>query len=870
MTYFKRFTNLAKKFWAFLQRINFFTWCFRLFAASVVAFAALCVYYSFSLPDPNRLLDRNVAQSTKILARDGSLLYEIAGEYRRTKVDLKDVSPYVKNATVALEDKDFYVHSGISFRGIFRAILVDILHFQKREGGSTITQQFVKNALLTRDKAYSRKLKEIILSIMIDARFTKDQILAFYLNEIPYGRNAYGIESAAQRYFGKHASELTLAESAYMAAITNAPSYFNPLGPNRKALDDRKNTTLNRMLDQKYITQEEYNQAKEEKVEFKSPQIASSATHFVFYVQDYLVQQFGEKSLPEGGYKVTTTIDPVLQKLAEDTVREYAEINTKKYNAHNAAMVVIDPKTGQILAMVGGKDYFGKPFPEGCTPGKNCLFEGNVNAALSERQPGSSIKPYVYATGFKKEFGYSPATVLMDVTTVFGTTASGKDYTPQNYDLKNRGPVSVRSALAGSLNIPAVKMTALVKPENVAATARSMGITSPLTGCGLALGVGACEVKLIDHTSALGVFAAGGVRHEKNPLLKIEDKDGKTLYEFEDKAEQIIDPQVAFLIQDIMSDNQARSYIFGVNNAFNFGSKHIACKSGTTQNWHDGWAMCFTPSLSVGVWTGNNDGTLMKKSSDGSLTAGPMVKKFLQEALKGKPDEKWIEPDGIQHVAVDVMSGKLPTTFSTQVRTEIFAEWQVPTERDDVHRAVKINVETGEPADETTPDDMISIKNYTILHSERPDNPAWEEPVQRWAVNAGYEYPTGRYTYATSSDKKPNGQGPEIVILTPQDGEVVSGSSLTVTVQVPSGAKISRMDLFIDGELIQSKFAEPYIFAVSKNLSLGDHTIAVHAVDDVGNTSDTSSVFTYSATPQEAVPPNELLQFIETATTTVP
>jgi len=817
------------------------TWLFRLFAIGVFAMAMLFLYYAKDLPDPNKLLDRQVPESTKIFARDNSLLYEIHGEYKRTLVNLDQISLDLKNATVAVEDKDFYKHGGISFTGIARAIVVDILSGKKSQGGSTITQQFVKKSILTDDKSWDRKIRELILAVAIDSRFSKKDILKFYLNEIPYGRNAYGIEAASQSYFNKSAQNLTLAESAYLAAMPQAPTYYNPFGPNRTSLDNRKNTILYLMQQQGYITEEQKTQAENEKVNFNKIASGISAPHFVLWVQDYLADKFGEKTLEEGGLKVYTTLDPRLQEIAETAVKNGVEKSSKKYNANNAGLVAIDPKTGQILAMVGSKDYFGDSEPAGCIPGKNCTFEPNVNVSLSQRQPGSSFKPYVYATAFKKEFGYSPASMLIDVVTNFGTY-NGKDYIPGNYNGQNYGPLSMRKAMAGSLNIPAVKTLSLVGVENAVQTARDLGITSPLENCGLSLVLGGCEVRLLDHVAAMSSIANGGIKNEKTPILKIVDKEDNTIEEYKSNPQAVLDPQAAYEIINIMTDNNARSYIFGANSPLILSDRPVAAKTGTTNDWGDGWTVGFTPSLAAGVWTGNNCGGSkcpMKKGADGVLVAAPIWHEFMAEALKNTPAEDFSIPSGIQKVTVDELSGKLPTDATPNTKIETFADYSVPTVYDDVHIKVAADSLTDQPANSSTPQERIIYKSYTVLHSERRDNPNWENPVVAWALAHGYTYPPN-----DAQILQPAGGGNQKIsvnILEPSDGTTISKLPFSVIANVSSTNQAAKAELYINGELYKNSFIQPFTFVVDKNLSDGAYTLAIKVFDVNGNSADTST-----------------------------
>ncbi len=824
-----------------------FTWLFRLVAIGVVFIALLFLYYAKDLPDPNKLLDRQVAESTKIFDREGNLIYEVHGEIKRTLIELDQVPQYTKDSTIALEDKDFYKHRGISITGILRSAVRYIINLgPSGGGGSTITQQFVKNAILTNKKTFDRKLREAILSIAIEARFEKNEILKLYLNEIPYGRNAYGIEAASESYFGKKASDLTLAESAYLAALPQAPSYYNPLGPNRQALDNRKNVTLKLMREQGYITEEQEQQTKAEEVEFIKTKTALFAPHFVLMVQGYLADKYGEKTLQEGGLKVYTTLDSHLQEIAERVVKEGVEANTQKYNANNAGLAAIDPKTGQILAMVGSKDYFADPVPEGCTPGRDCWFEPNVNVTLSQRQPGSSFKPYVYVTAFSPDYGYNPATLLVDVVTNFGKFGD-KDYIPQNYDGNVRGPVSMRTALAGSLNIPAVKTLALVGVNNAVQTARSLGITSPLSNCGLSLVLGGCEVRLLDHVAAYSVFATGGAKHEKTAILKVLDKNERVLEEYQEQSQQVLDPQAVYQLVNILSDNNARSFVFGASNKLTLPGRPAAAKTGTTQKYHDGWTIGFTPSLAAGVWAGNNDGTFMKAPAGGSTVAAPIWNAFMIEALAGTPAENFSVPEGITRTIVDNVSGKLPTQYTPTTKEEIFASYNVPTEYDNVHVAVPIDSQTGLPATALTPPNNIYYQPYTVFHSEMPDNANWEGPVKNWAIAHGYLYPPNESVINPGNGQTGNGKKPEVRIVRPLPNDIVSGPPYNISVLASSKNGIGRVDLFIDGELIKSLSSSPYEFFINQNITDGRHTIAIRTTDLTGQTSDTSVSVVFGA-----------------------
>ncbi|MBL8029670.1 MAG: penicillin-binding protein [Candidatus Doudnabacteria bacterium] len=822
-------------------------WFFRTAAVGIFLFAVLFLYYSKDLPDPGKLVERQVAESTKIYARDNSLLYEIHGEVKRTLVPSEEISEYLKKATIAIEDKDFYKHHGISFTGIGRAVFRLAVNLDRSGGGgSTITQQLVKNAILINYSAWDRKPREVILSVAMETRFTKDEILQMYLNEIPYGKNTYGAEAASQGYFGKHAKDLSLAEAAYLAALPQSPSRYNPFGPNRTTLDGRKNYILQRMREDGYISQEQEKQAKEEKVAFSNIRTSITAPHFVFMVEDYLAEKFGEKTLQEGGLKVYTTLDPKLQKIAEDAVNKYAENNAKKYNANNSSLVAIEPKTGQILALVGSKNYFGTSSPESCKSGDNCLFEPQFNVATAPRQPGSSFKPYVYVTAFDKEHKYAPASMLMDVTTNFGKF-NNKDYIPQNYDGSERGPISMRQALAGSLNIPAVKTLALVGVDNATETAKKLGITSPLSNCGLSLVLGGCEVKLVDHTSAYATLANKGVKNATTFILKIQDRSNQIVEEFQNKPQEVLDPQAVYELTDIMSDNNARSYVFGSNSPLTLPGRPVAAKTGTTNDWHDGWTMGFTPSLAAGVWSGNNCGSknpkcLMKRGADGVIVAAPIWKEFMTNALKDTPVERFERPSGIQEIVVDSVSGKLPTQLTPTTKTEIFASYSIPTEYDDVHKAVEIDSFTGQPATPLTPPNQIIYRTYLVYKSENPKNQNWENAVNGWALKNGFGYPASLNGSTTPTNI---GNPPAISINSPEDNSSVFSLPVRIEIAATGENNIARIDISVDGNFIKSINSIPYIFDLPDNYGNGKHTIAAKAVDVTGNSADTSIILNY-------------------------
>ncbi len=693
--------------------------------------------FSLKIPDFRSFEDRKVENSTKIYDRTGKiLLYDLQQDVRRTDIPFEAMGANIKNATVAIEDSEFYNHGGIRLTSIIRAVISNFFGVGRTQGGSTITQQLVKNTLLTQEKSYTRKIKEWVLAIKIDRSIPKEKILEYYLNEAPYGGSVYGVEEASQTYFNKNAADLTLAEAAYLASIPQSPTMLSPYGKNRDKLEARKNLVLSRMLELKFITQAQYDEAKNEIVAF-APQATSGikAPHFVFFIKDYLEQKYGSGVLEQGGLKITTTLDYDLQQKGEQIVKEGALVNQRDWNGSNASLVAIDPKTGQILTMIGSRDYFDKD------------IDGNYNVATASRQPGSSFKPFIYATAFNK--GFTPDTVLFDLPTEFQTTcnAYGKAlpghsqadcYMPQDYDGKYRGPMSLHNALAQSINIPAVKLFYLAGLSDSLKTAEAMGI-STLTDpsrYGLTLVIGGGEVKLLDMTEAFGVFANGGVRNPYTGILKIEDTSGRVLEEYTPAPREVLPKNTALTISNILSDEPAREPTFGVHSALYIPNRDVAVKTGTTNNNKDAWTIGYTPSISVGVWAGNNDNKAMKKG--GVAVAGPIWNKFMNEALKTLPDEKFETPDldvdprevkpalrgswmGNESYFVDKVSGGLATEF---------------TPKEDLEERVVTNVHS-----------ILYWVDRNNITGPAPSNPEdnpqfehWEIPIQNWWVQNKSKY----------------------------------------------------------------------------------------------------------------------------------
>ncbi|MCX6701857.1 MAG: transglycosylase domain-containing protein [Candidatus Zambryskibacteria bacterium] len=616
-----------------------------LFSCGILFAGIMLIWVStFQIPTLETIEARKISQSTKIYdSTDKILLFDVYQNTQRTVVPFDEISKYIKDATLSIEDKDFYTHHGIKPLSILRAIIVNTTSLSYSQGGSTITQQVVKNSILTGDKTPTRKLKELVLALKLEQMLSKDRIFDMYLNEISYGGSLYGVEEASQAFFGKKSSDVTIAEAeaAYLASLPQAPSYYSPYGTHKDKLDERKNVVLREMLRDGKISDVEYQNALTEKVNFlpKSDK-GIKAPHFVMFVKDYLENKYGIDVIEQGGLKVTTTLNYDLQTKAEAIAKQYAEINEKSFNGTNDAFVAIDPKTGAILTMVGSRDYF------------DTKIDGNFNVTTAHRQPGSAFKPFVYAEAFIK--GYTPDTVLFDLPTQFSvkcpldnftTTLDGVCYAPVNYDDKFRGPLTLREALAQSINVPSVKTLYLAGIKETIDLATSMGIKSlgDANIYGLTLVLGGGEVSLLDMASAYGVFATEGMETPYTSILKVEDKNGKVLEEIKPELNRVLDAEVARKISDILSDNVARTPLYGADSVIYFGDREVAVKTGTTNNYKDAWILGYTPSVVVGTWAGNNDNTPMAKKVSGLIVA-PMWRVFMDEVLKTVPVETFIKP----------------------------------------------------------------------------------------------------------------------------------------------------------------------------------------------------------------------------------
>lgn len=815
-----------KKNKGFLRRlfkIVFFLSIIFLIIGGLISIGSI-IWFSKDLPTPDKLIERKMPLTTKMYDRTGkTVLYEIHGEQKRTFIPIEEIPNYAIQATIAIEDKNFFQHKGISLWGIFRGVVVAKIKGERVRGGSTITQQLIKNAVLTNERKISRKIKEWILAWRIEKKFTKNEILQLYFNEIPYGSTAYGIESASNLYFGKSARELTIAESAILAALPKAPTYYSPYGSHKDKLLGRQQYILKLMKEQGYIDEQQLRDAEKEELVFVSPKHNIIAPHFVMYIKEVLSERYGEKIVEQGGLNVVTTIDLEIQEKAENAINKYSERNEKQYNATNAALVAIEPKTGQILSMVGSRDYF------------DVENDGNVNVAIRLRQPGSSIKPLVYSTAFT--LGYTPDTILYDTETNFGVQGA-KEYVPHNYDGIFRGPVSIRKSLAGSLNVPAVKMLYLTGIDRVVDYAQNMGYTtlSDKSRFGLSLVLGGAEVKLLEHVGAYSVFANDGISNKTTGIIEVRDSSGEILEEFKVKDRRVMDKQSVRLLNSVLSDNSARAYAFGENNLLNLGSIPVCAKTGTTNDYKDAWTIGYTPSITTGVWVGNNNGSEMKIGAGGSTVAAPIWNNFMNSVLVDQPIQEFVEPSNI--------------TFSNDVSPII--KGYIPDDKE-----LEIDKFSGKLATEYTPEIAIIKKTFKELHSIlhyidksnplglKPDNPGtdyqyngWEESIIRWAseqvdsdIDIGIA-PTDFDDVHTPENR------PTVKILGVSDDEVITDKEININTVASAPRGVSVVEYWVDDSFIGMIKNPPFDFRWVINIPNGKYKLKAVAYDDVFNKSE--------------------------------
>ncbi len=802
----------------------------------------LFAYFAKDLPSPGKINARIGAQNTVFYDRTGNTkIFEIHGEKNRKVVEFNQMPKNLRNATIAIEDKSFYKEGAFSVNGTLLADLFNFINRGTYQGGSTITQQYVKNALLNpTDRSITRKVKELILSLEIDQLYKKDDILRLYLNEIPYGSQAYGVEAACRTFFPDDikddncSAQLTLSQSAMLAAVANLPTYYSPYGQHVDALKARQALVLDSMAHQNYITQQEADAAKI--TDFATiglapaPQIATQVSpypHFAQYAQEYLESKFGTRTVESGGLKVVTSLDITKQKLMQRAINGSNGISAIRHSGgSNVAMVSADPKTGQVLAMMGSYDPNDKDF-------------GAFNVALANRQPGSSFKPIVYATAMKGNWG--PGSTIYDVDTDFGGGQHYKNYSGGHYGIQ-----SMRTALAGSLNIPAVKMAYIAGIPESLKTAHSMGISTlnlPSSHYGLGLVLGSGEVKLNDMVNAFESFANGGVHYDATPILKVSDPHRRVLMDNSKpkKPKRVLDEQISYLMAHIMSDTKARQYIFGANNPLQISGRTVAAKTGTTTDFKDAWTMGYTPDLVTGVWAGNNDNKPM--TSEAVNIAAPLWHDYMAGYTDRKTREKvdgaldaypttsnWKQPEGIQTLTIDADTGGAVTEGTKRKRTDIFPSWYKVKAAGGVKTA-NVDKVSGKLATSCTPAAAVESVTSGQIHAEIPATdpayPRWEAGVAGLARSMGYtsggSLPTEQDTVHNCSDAKPT------VNLT-----VAGTSSLSISVNVISGTfPANSLTVYYDDQVISTQAingSTTYTF-IYQAPSAGSHTIKAVASD---------------------------------------
>jgi membrane peptidoglycan carboxypeptidase len=809
-------------------------------AAAILAVSAF-FYYSKNLPSIEEIAQRQISQSTKIYDRTGTvLLYEISNSEQRTVVPLETIPKYLRDATVAVEDEKFYEEPAFDWKAIMRAFFVNLLHGSIMQGGSTITQQLAKNAFLSGEQTISRKIKEFVLAIKLNKYYSKDQILSLYLNEIPYGSTIYGVEAASEAYFGKPVQDLNLAESALFAAIPKAPTYYSPWGSHTKELISREQFILNKMYGLGKITKQERDAAVKYKLTFSPQGHGIKAPHFVMAVQDYLVQKYGEDIVREGGLRVITTLDWNLEQAAEKAVKAGAEQNQALYEGYNAALVTEDPKTGQILAMAGSRDYFAtSSLPIGCTPGTNCEFEPNFNVATQGlRQPGSSLKPFVYLTAFQK--GYTPDTVVFDLPTEFAASNpkcpptpdfqndDPECFHPENFDGQFRGPVSLKQALAQSINVPSVKVLYLAGLSDSVKNAYNFGLTtltSPdLYGLSLVLGGGA--VKLVDLVGAYSVLAADGIKHAQSMVLEVKDSNGSVLESYKYQSAQVADSQPVRLINNILSDANARSGLFQNSLSLTvFPDRDVALKTGTSNDYHDAWTVGYTPSLVAGVWAGNNDNSPMQRHGSSILAAVPIWHGFMAEAVKNLTVETFNRPDPL-YPQKPILAGNY--TYDNQIHSILYY--------------VSRNNPTGPAPQNPASDSQFDNWEYGVLAWAAQNIPDFKNYNQPLTQTNG----TGTATFSNSS--------PQVKINEPASGDFIN-NEVGVDASLTGSNNLTKAEVYFNGELARDYVFDPNVKNYDLRLSLSvanlksQNSLEIEVFDQ-NNLSGRASVIVYSGPKQ--------------------
>ncbi len=759
--------------------------CIFLFFLIIGVFA----WFSRDLPAPGKL-SQTSQSSTVFYDRDGKILFELYKDKNRLPVQFSDIPDTVKKATISIEDKDFYKHGGFSNTGILRSLFYFIVNRKISGGGSTITQQLIKNVLLTSQQTAVRKLKEIILAVAVEGKYSKDQILEMYLNEVPYGGSFYGIGSAAKGYFNKSPKDLTLLESAFIAGLPQNPSIYSPFIGVKDAWKQRTKDVLRRMREDGKITpkQEQENVKNIDKLTFSNVRMSINAPHFVFYVKQQIEKEYGAKIMDQG-LKIKTTLSLDVQQKAEKIVKNEVEA-IKNYDVGNGAVVVLDSQTDEILGMVGSYDY-------------NDTKYGNFNAAISYRQPGSAVKPITYALALEK--GYTPSSAIMDVQTVFPIKGQ-PDYVPVNYSGKFNGPRQLRFALANSLNIPAVKLLAIVGVQDFLTRADLMGLHTlaptqdNLNRFGLAVTLGGGEVSLLDLSNAFSVFARGGIRKDTSSILEIKDQNNKIIYSAHQGNEmKVFSPEISFLISHILSDNNARAEEFGLRSYLNIPGKTVAVKTGTTNDKRDNWAVGFTKGITVGAWVGNNDNSVMDpRVTSGETGASPIWYKLMSELLKTYKDGIMDKPDKVKAITVDSLFGGLPKD-GIPTRSEYFIDGTEPKDASPFYKKVKISKSNGKLAND------VEIKTgnydekdcYVVTESDPVSTDGknrWQEGIDAWRAQQSDD------KWKCPTDVSDNRSDDVVVsIKNISDHSTVTDKNMSVRIKTVTLSPLKNIKIFVNG-----------------------------------------------------------------------
>lgn len=879
----------------------------------LITFGGTIAILSIGLPDVSKLENIAAAQSTEIFDRNGKILYTIHGEENREHVALNKISKYLMDATIAIEDDSFYEHGGFDIWALGKVGMHEVFGIGAARGGSTITQQYIKNTFLSSEHSYLRKAKELILAVRLEQTYDKDKILELYLNRIPYGNNAYGIQKASEIYLAKKADELTLGESAVLASLPQAPTRYNPYGDGKYShllkkftsdelkyrdiegesdleieeysrgligahidlgngqkiyIPGRSDLVLKRMFDTGKITADQQIAALNEiqKLTFNQYKESIKHYHFVFYIKQQLEEKYGKDVVEQGGLKVYTTLDSDLQDYAEEIAAEKGPYNIKTYGSNNIALMTINAKTGQILAMLGSWDY------------QNEDIDGKVNVVLRPRQPGSSFKPLVYAQAFYN--GYAPGNVIYDIPTKIGGTD-----TPQNYDGKFQGQITVRRALGQSRNIPAIKAYFLAgQQDNIIDLASKMGITTldKKHSYGYPLALGAAEIPLIEMVKAYGTFANGGKRPELTGILKVENANGDILEEWKQpELEEVLDPQIAYLVTSILSDRSVavgtKIFINGKTNAAKTGTSTKQNKSeagGSKVRPSDGWVLGYTPTIVTGVWIGNTDGTGLGYNADGYTTAAPIWNAVMTKALEKMPDEKFIEPEGIKHISISKASGKLPgpNTPASMIISDIFASFSQPTETDNLFFKVKIDTISGLLATEYTPAETtkeVTFQSYQDI----ADMFNWNKEVANYFGSRQSTTPEGEVPpegevragappteYDNVHTPETAAKAPSITILSPVSQGSVSTGLVDVEVQVSAPNGTARVEFYIDDQKRYFTTTAPFTgkLLIPRSMLTGSkHLIVAKIIDALGYASQSAIEIKIIENSGPTIPPPE-------------